>query len=327
MRRRDFICSLAGSAAVWPFASRAQQPPVPVIAFLGITRANTYAPYVAAFRAGLQEVGYVEGQNVALEFRWADDQYDRLRALASELVRGPVNVMVTSGGTAVAFAARAASETIPLVFVSGSDPVKDGLVASLSRPGGNTTGVSLITNSLMAKRIELLRELMPKATTVATLANPTGPNFQADVSDAQEAARATGFRLLVLKASSEGEFEEVFATLGRAHAEGLVVEASAVFTSRRAELIKLAKHYAIPTIYEWRDFVVDGGLMSYGSSLADGYHQAGIYAGRILKGEKPRNLPVVQSTKVELVVNVETARVLGLNVPQSILARDDEVIE
>lgn len=327
MKRRELFAMMVIAAFGATPPARAQQPVVPAIGFLSIASADTYAPFVGAFRDGLKEAGYAEGQNVAIEFRWAEGHYDRLPALAAELVHRQVKVMATSGGNAVARVARAASPTIPIVFASGSDPIKDGLVPSLNRPGGNTTGVFLITNSLIEKRIELLCELLPKATTIAMLTDPTFPNSEADVRAAQEAARARGVRLLVVKAITEADFGGTFTELAQSHAEGLVVDVSAVFTSRRAQLIALASHYAIPAIFEWRDFAVDGGLMSYGSSLSDSYHQVGLYVGRILKGENPGDLPVVQPTKVNLVVNLRTANALGLTVPQSILARADEVIE
>lgn len=327
MKRRELLAMMVIAAFGGTPPARAQQPVVPAIGFLGLASADTYAPFVEAFREGLKESGYADGQNVAIEFRWADGHFDRLPAFAAELVHRQAKGIVTSGGSAVARAVRAASPTVPIVFATGSDPIKDGLVPSLNRPGGNTTGVFLITNSLIEKRIELLRELLPKATTIAMLTDPTFPNSEADVRAAQEAARARSVRLLVVKASTEADFDGVFTELAQAHAEGLVVDASAVFTSRRAQLIALASRYAIPAIFEWRDFAADGGLMSYGTSLSDGYHQVGLYVGRILKGENPGDLPVVQPTKVDLVVNLRTAKALGLTVPQSILARADEVIE
>jgi len=292
-----------------------------------VATADSYQTFVTAFRKGLKEGGYVEGQNVTIEFRWADGRYDRLPVLAAELAHLPVTLIFASGGAAVAMAARSASATIPIVFASGTDPVKAGLVASLNRPGGNATGVFMISSSLVEKRIELLRELLPKATTVALLTDPTGPNAKADTEEAQHAAQAQGLTVLVVTARTEAEFDSVFATLAQGHAEGLVVEASPVFTSQRQKLVALANRYAIPAVFEWRDFVEVGGLMSYGPSLADGYRQAGVYAGRILRGEKPGDLPVVQPTTVDLVVNLTTAKALGLTIPQSILARADEVIE
>ena len=327
MKRRQLLAMIVIAAIGGMPSGHAQQPVVPAIGFLGIASADTYAPFVEAFREGLKEAGYVEGRNVAIEFHWAEGHFDRLPALSAELVHRQVKVIVASGGSAVARAVRAANPTVPIVFASGSDPIKDGLVPSLNRPGGNTTGVFLITNSLIEKRIELMRELLPKAMTIAMLTDPTFPNSEADVRAAQEAARARGVRLLVVKASTDANFGGAFTELAQAHAEGLVVDVSAVFTSRRAELIALATHYAIPAIFEWRDFAMDGGLMSYGTNLSDSYHQIGLYVGRILKGENPGDLPVVQPTKVDLVVNLRTAKALGLTVPQSILARADEVIE
>ena len=326
MRRRDFI-AIIGGLTLSPLYTRAQQRAVSMIGFLGLASAANYAPFVLAFHEGLKSEGYVEGQNLKIEYRWAEGHHDRLPALAAELVQLGVGLMVTSGGNSVARAARSASGTIPIVFATGSDPVKDGLVASLNRPGGNLTGVFLITNSLIAKRIELLREMLGKATTVAMLADPTGANFQTDTEEAEAAASAQSLRLLVFEVSAEAELEAAFDKLARAHAEGLIVEASAIFTGWRERIIALAARHAVPAVFEWPDFATAGGLASYGTSLADGYRQLGITAGRIIKGEKPADLPVAQPTKVELVVNLKTARSLGLVIPQSVLARADEVIE
>ncbi|HUK06351.1 MAG TPA: ABC transporter substrate-binding protein [Stellaceae bacterium] len=326
MRRRAFLV-LLGAAAASSLPALAQPRPMPVIGFLNVTSADAYKTYVEAFREGLKDAGYVEGENVTIEFRWAEGHYDRLPALAAELVHLPATLILASGGGAPAMAVRAANPTIPMVFTTGGDPVKLGLVGSLNHPGGNTTGVNLSTNALIAKRVELLRELLPTAETIALLSDPTSPAAAADTEEAKGAARAQGFRLVEVTAGTKTEFEAAFATFAQKHAEGLVVGASAVFTSERSHLVALAARYAIPAIFEWPDFATAGGLMSYGTNLADGYRQAGIYAGRILKGEKPGDLPVMQLSKVDLVVNLRTARALGLTIPQSLLARADEVIE
>jgi putative ABC transport system substrate-binding protein len=327
MKRRAFLVLLGGAAAASSLPAEAQPAAMPVIGFINVASADAYRSYVKAFQEGLKETGYVEGENVAIEFRWAEGHYDRLPALADELVHLPATLILASGGGAPAMAVRAASPTIPIVFTTGGDPVKLGLVASLNHPGGNTTGVNLSTNSLVAKRVELLHELLPKAETIALLSDPTSPAAAADTEEAKGAARTQGFRLVEVTAGTKTELEAAFEALAQKHAEGLVVEASPIFTSQRAQLVTLAARYTIPTIFEWPDFAAAGGLMSYGTNLADGYRQAGIYAGRILKGEKPRDLPVVQLSKVNLVVNLKTAKALGLTIPQSLLARADEVIE
>jgi len=321
------MAGLGGALATWPLESRAQQPAVPVIGYLHAASAEGYETFVAAFRAGLKETGYVEGQNVKIEFRWAAGHYDRIAELAAELAHLHPALIVTGGGGFVAKVAHAANPSIPIVFTSGADPVQQGLVASLNHPGANVTGVLLITNSLVAKRVELLRELLPKAATIALLSDPTGPSFAADLGDAQQAARTLGLKLLPVNVKSEAEFDAAFARIVAAKAQGLIVEASPVFTSERARLVEDTNRVAIPAVFEWRAFAEAGGLMSYGASLEDGYRQAGIYAGRILKGERPGDLPVVQSTKIDLVVNLKAAKALGSTIPQSILARADEVIE
>ena len=325
MKRREFLAMAAVASVGSPLGAQAQK--MPVIGYLHAASAKGYETFVAAFRAGLKEIGYVERENVTIEFRWAEGHYDRLPELAAELARLHPALIVAGGGGIVAKAAHAADPTISIVFTSGGDPIREGLVASLNHPGGEITGVLLITNSLVAKRVELLRELLPKADTVALLSNPTGPLFAADLSDAQEAARAQDLKLLPVNARSNSELDAAFVGIAAAKAQGLVVEASPVFTSERTRFVSLAQQYAIPTVFEWPDFATAGGLMSYGADLADGYRQAGVYAGRILKGEKPRDLPVVQSAKIKLVVNLKTAKALGLTIPQSILARADEVIE
>jgi putative ABC transport system substrate-binding protein len=328
VRRRDLIILLGGTAAAWPLAARAQQKTMPVIGFLSTGTPGPAAPFLAAFRQGLGETGYVEGQNVAIEYRWAEGHYDQLPGLAADLVARKVDVIAASGGGDVASrAAKNATSTIPIVFMGGGDPIAAGLVASLARPGGNLTGVSFIAVELVPKRLELVSELVPQAKVVALLVNPNGPNADALVKDVQEAASAKGLQLHVLKARAEGEFETVFASLPRLHVGALVVAADPFFGSRREQLQALAARHAIPAIYAFREYAADGGLMSYGPSLSGTSRQAGAYVGRILSGAKPADLPVQQPTKFELVINLKTAAVLGLTVPQSMLMRADEVIE
>ena len=285
-----------------------------------------FAHFAAAFRRGLNETDYVEGQNVAIEYRWAESQLDRLPSMASNLVHRQVAVIAATGSPAVAHAAKAATMSIPIVFLS-FDPVRDGLVASLNRPGGNATGMSLFADLLAAKRLEILRELVPNSAVVGVLADPISPEAPPELSDAEAAARAVGQQIAVLSASSEAEFDRAFVTLAEQRVDALLIVGSAFFTSQRDKIVALAAQYRLPTIYEWREFTAAGGLISYGTSLEDAYRQAGVYTGRILKGEKPADLPVLQPTKFELVINLKTAKALGLTIPDKLLALADEVIE
>jgi putative tryptophan/tyrosine transport system substrate-binding protein len=329
MRRREFITLIGGAAAasaLWPLAARAQQPAMPVVGILSGASAETYAPYLAAFRLGLKDVGYVEGQNVAIQFLGADGQYDRLPALAAELVRRQVAV-ISAGGLPPIFAAKAATSTIPIVFTSAGDPVQVGIVPSLNRPGGNITGVSHFGVMLAGKRLELLLELVPTASVIAVLVNPTNPRVDLDITEMQAAARAVGKQILVVPAGSERDFDAAFATLVREGAGGLLVAGEPFFISRREQLAALAARHAVPAVYEYREFIGAGGLLSYGTSLPEMYRQAGGYVGRILKGAKPADLPILQPTKFELVVNLKAAKALGLTISESFLLRADEVIE
>jgi ABC-type uncharacterized transport system substrate-binding protein len=323
-RRREFV-ALVGGAAAWPLVVRAQQA-MPVIGFLDSSSAHEYAPFLAAFRAGLNKTGLVEGRNVAIEYRWANGHYDRLPALAAELVRVPVAVLVATGITAAA-AAKAATSTVPIVFNTGGDPVRFGLVASLNRPGANVTGVASLGKVLVAKRFELLRELVTQADAIAFLVNPNNAVAELDTSDAQAAAAALGQKLIVVKAGNERDIDAAFATIAQQRGGGLLQQLDPFLQSRRDQLVALAARYRLPAIYERRDFAAAGGLISYGTSLRDALRLVGSYAGRLLKGEKPTDLPVQQPVKFELVINLKTAKALGLAVPPTLLALADEAIE
>ena len=328
MRRRDFMHFLTGAMAAWPFAARPQQKALPVIGVLFSTGSPSQpgSPYLAAFRRGLSEAGYTEGQNLAIEYRYAEGHYDRLPALAADLVARKVD-LIMAGSPPSAQAAKSATSTIPIVFRGGADPVGDGLVASLARPGGNLTGVSLHDEGLTAKRLELLSELVPRARVIALLVNPNNANAERVIRDAQEAARRKGLQLHDLKAGSESEIDTAFASLIQLHAGALVVAGDPFLTSRREQLVELASRRAVPSIYAWREFAASGGLISYGASVTSALRLAGHYAGKVLKGAKPSDLPIQQSTTFELVINLKTAKALGLTVPQSMLTRADEVID
>lgn len=327
MRRREFI-GLIGGLAVIPLAARAQQGAMPVVGFLGTSSPELFAQPLRAFREGLRETGYIEGRNVAIEFRWANGQNDRLPELAADLVRRQVSVIAAPGSTPAALAAKAATTTIPVVFQVGVDPVVAGLVTSLARPDGNVTGVTNINTELVSKRLELLREVVPKATVIALLVNPTSREITESVSkDLQLTVWSLGLQLHILEASTDRDFDTVFATLARLRAGALVIAPDAFFISRNEQLGALTARHGVPAITQFREFAVAGGLMSYGGSFTEPTRQVGIYTGRILKGEKPQNLPVQQTTKVELVINLRTAKALGVTVPQSVQNRADEVIE
>jgi ABC-type uncharacterized transport system substrate-binding protein len=327
MRRREFIWLFGGAAVLWPLAVYAQQRPLPVIGFLNVASPGPLRQQIAAFREGLKESGYVEGQNVAVEYRWAEGQYERLPELAADLVRQQVSVIFVGGGAPAELAVKAATTTIPIVFSTGGDPVRSGLVASLNQPSGNITGVYHFATGLEAKRLGLLHEMLPKATPIAVLINPNYADAENQLRDVQEAAARLGVQLVVVRANAESDFNAAFSTVVQQRSGALLVCASPFFNNRREQLVVLAARHALPTIYEWRDFAAAGGLMSYGTSLADAYRQAGVYVGLILKGAKPADLPIVQATRFEFVINLSTAKALGIEVPPTLSARADEVIE
>ena len=327
LRRREFVTLLGGAAAPWPLVARAQQPAMPVIGFLHVAFPGPYTQHLVAFRQGLKQSGYVEGQNVEIEYRWANNENDQLPELAADLVRRQVALIVAAGGSPSALAAKGATATIPIVLVFGSDPVRLGLVASLNRPGGNVTGVTFLTTELMPKRLELLRELIPQATTLAYLADLRFVLGQEMLRDTLAAAGVLGRQIAVMEARSSRDFELAFATFVERQAGALIVAASQLFDSNRDQLVALAALHKMPAIYQAREYVLDGGLMSYGANQVEAFRLGGLYAGQILKGEKPANLPVQQSTKIELVINLKTAKTLGIEVPLSMLMRVDEVIE
>lgn len=324
MRRREFIAGLGG-AAIWPLAARAQQRAAPVIGFLSSVSPGPYAQNLAAFRRGLRQTGFVEGQNVTVEYRWAEGNYNRVPALVAEFVKSRVDVIVATGGTAPV--AKAATTTIPIIALSGGDPDKEGLVTDLRRPDANITGMALFAYSLGPKRFELLRELVPSAKLIAVMANPNNRAAIADREDVEAAARTVGQRIVVLDASSESDFEPAFAAMAQKRADALLVMADPFFNSRRERLVGLVARHQIPAVYEWREFAEVGGLMSYGSNLADAIRQLGLYTGQILKGAKPADLPFQRASKIELIINLKTAKTQGLTFPITLLGRADEVIE
>jgi putative tryptophan/tyrosine transport system substrate-binding protein len=327
MKRREFITLLGGAAVGLPLAARAQQPAMPVIGYLSSRSPDDTRHLLVAFLRGLNEAGYVEGQNVTIEYRWALGQYDRLPALAAELVRRPVAVLTTTGGEPAALAAKAATSTIPIVFLMGSDPVSAGLVESFNRPGGNATGINILTDTLGAKRFGLLRELVPQAATIGVLLNPKFQTADSQLRDLQQAAAAIGLQIHVLRASTDSELDAAFETVTQQRIAALAVTADPFFDTRRDKLVALATSHAVPTIYQFREYAVAGGLMSYGIDSIDVYRQAGVYTGRVLKGANPADLPVMQPTKFEFVINLKAAKAHGLDVPPGLSSMADEVIE
>jgi putative ABC transport system substrate-binding protein len=327
MQRREFITLLGGVAATWPLSANAQQPVMPVVGFLSFGTPGPFASNVTGLRRGLKEAGFIEGQNVAIEYRWAEGQPDRLPALAAELVRHQVAVIVASGSSAPALAAKAATTTIPIVFTSGGDPVRDGLVASLNRPGGNVTGVFVLLTAVEGKRLGLLHEMVPNAKLIAVLLDPANRAFATQLKDINEAARALGQQLQILQASNEQEINAAFAAAAQSHAGAILVGGDVLYYTRRDQVVALAARYAIPAIFHLREMSEAGGLMSYGTDLAAAYRLAGSYAGQILKGAKPADLPVQQSTKFEFVINMKTAKALGVKPSSNLLSVADEVIE
>ncbi len=327
MQRRDFFTIVGGAAAAWPLAARAQQTPMPVIGFLHTLSFESVPNYVAAFRLGLKEAGFVEGQNVAVEYRWAEGQYDRLPELAADLVRRKVAVIAATGGDPSPQVAKAATSTIPIVFAGNGDPVKQGLVASLNRPGGNATGITIFGPAAVTKRLQLLHELVPETARVAFLINPDNPNGEIETSLAQAAATSLGQQMLVLSASNESELDATFAAMAQQRAGALLVASDVFFFWQRYQIFALAARQKIPAIYYLREFAQGGGLMSYGNRVTDVYRQVGIYVGRVLKGEKPVDLPIMQATEFEFVINLKTAKALGLVIPAGLISFADEVIE
>ena len=327
MRRREFFGVLGSIAVTWPVGAYAQAPTMPVIGFLNSAFPDAWQPFVNAFREGLKAGGFEEGRNLAIEYRWAEGHYDRLPALASDLVKRNVAVLVSTGGLPPAFAAKAATATIPIVLTIGGDPVRLGLVASINRPGGNITGVNLFIPQMEGKRFQLLRELVPSASLIAVLLNPNNPPFASQLRDAQEAARTMGQQIHILHATNGDQLEDAFATAVQIRAGAILVAADPFFNSQRNRVVALAERHALPAIYEQREHTVAGGLMSYGTSLTDGYRQAGLYTARILNGEKPADMPITQAAKFEFVINLKTARALGIEVPPGLSARADEIIE
>jgi putative tryptophan/tyrosine transport system substrate-binding protein len=327
VKRRAFITLIGGAVAAWPLAARAQQPAMPTIGYLSARSPEDTPHLVEAFRRGLKEAGFVEGQNVTVEYRWAFGQHDRLPALAADLVRKPVAVLVSTGGESAALAAKAATSTIPIAFIIGGDPVKLGLAATYSQPGGNATGISIMTSTLEPKRLELLRELVPQASTIGVFLDPNFPPYEGQLRDLREAARELGLQVQELRVSTDTEIEQAFETVARQHIAAVMVVAGPFFDTRREKLVTSATRYAVPAMYHFREFTVAGGLVSYGIDSRVSYRQIGVYAGGILKGEKVADLPIIQPTKFELVINLKTAKALGLKVPLTLQVAADEVIE